>query len=590
MLRTVVVVCLVLMVFGAPNMFASEPDHSAADLIQADGAAAEAHAPGHSGGHDLIHTMMLLAFQLGVIIIAAKLCGELFDRVLKMPAVLGELAAGLLIGPYALGALHLPVIGALFPMGQAGQIAADGTVIIPVSGIIYGISTLASILLLFLAGLETDFRQFMKYAGPGGLVGLGGVLGAFVTGDLLTVMFGSMLGHPEWTVTSGVPMFLGTISVATSVGITARVLSEKGKLDTPEGVTILSGAVIDDVIGIIVLAVVVGLTKPGGAETHWSVVAGKAVGIFIVVAGLMILLAKPLKKMLSCFKGAGVVPGVAFGIALLLAGVMESSGLAMIIGAYVTGLAMAKEQELAHYLDRQLRPMYNIIVPVFFCTMGMLVDFGAMQETLLFGLIFSVVAVVAKVVGCGLPTYLVGFNTRGALRVGFGMLPRGEVALIVAGLGLTNQVIQSDMFGVAILMTLITTVLAPPILMKLFDGGPGVKGEAVPAEPHREVVWQSREFKPQRLVTVISGLIGVLRERDDYDVTEVTPAGGIYLISAGAADDAFDFQIVRTDAHIEVHASAEDQDRALGLINGALQKSRAVWNDLAESCTAGGSA
>ena len=126
--------------------------------------------------------------------------------------------------------------------------------------------------------------------------------------------------------------------------------------------------------------------------------------------------------------------------------------------------------------------------------------------------------------------------------------------------------------------------------MKLFDGGPGVKGEAVPAEPHREVVWQSREFKPQRLVTVISGLIGVLRERDDYDVTEVTPAGGIYLISAGAADDAFDFQIVRTDAHIEVHASAEDQDRALGLINGALQKSRAVWNDLAESCTAGGSA
>ena len=107
------------------------------------------------------------------------------ERLLRLPAVLGELASGLAIGPYALGALHLPVIGALFPPGQAAQTAGT-EVIVPVSETIYGIATLASIILLFLAGLETDFRQFMRYAGPGGLVGLGGVLGAFVTGDLLT--------------------------------------------------------------------------------------------------------------------------------------------------------------------------------------------------------------------------------------------------------------------------------------------------------------------------------------------------------------------------------------------------------------------
>ena len=574
-LRTVVVACLVMLVFGAPDMFASE-------TVDAEGAT----AGDHGGGHDITHTMMLLCFQLAVIIISAKLIGELFDRVFRMPAVLGELAAGLLIGPYALGALHLPVIGALFPLEQAAQSLPDGTVIIPVSGIIYGISTVASILLLFLAGLETDFRQFMKYAGPGGLVGIGGVLGAFVTGDLLTVLFGAALGHPEWTVTSGVPMFMGTISVATSVGITARVLSEKGKLDTPEGVTILSGAVIDDVLGIIVLAVVVGLNSPTGSDTHWAAVAGKAFGIFAVVSLLMILLSKPLKNIFNCFTGPGVVPGVAFGIALLLAGVMESAGLAMIIGAYVTGLALAKEQELAHYLDRQLRPMYNVLVPVFFCTMGMLVDFSAMKGALVFGLVFSVVAVVSKVVGCGLPTFLVKFNMRGALRVGFGMLPRGEVALIVAGIGLTKQVIQSDMFGVAIMMTLITTVLAPPLLVKFFEGGPGVKGAPEPAEPHREVVWQTREFKPQRLVTVMSGLIGVIREREDYIVSEITTGAGVYFISASDADDEFDFQIVREEAHIEVHASAADQDRALGLITGALQKARAVWDDLADQAPA----
>lgn len=580
LLRTVVVVCLVMLIFGAPDMFAS-------DAASAAGDGAQAAAESHGGGHGITHTMMLLAFQLGVIIIAAKLVGELFDRVFRMPAVLGELAAGLLIGPYALGAMHLPVIGALFPMGQAGQVLADGTVIIPVSGIIYGISTLASILLLFLAGLETDFRQFMKYAGPGGLVGIGGVLGAFVTGDLLTVLFGSALGHPEWGFTDGVPMFMGTISVATSVGITARVLSEKGKLDTPEGVTILSGAVIDDVLGIIVLAVVVGLNSPSGAAASPVMVAVKAFGIFTVVTVLMILLAKPLQKTFGALRGPGVVPGVAFGIALLLAGVMESAGLAMIIGAYVTGLALAKQQELAHYLDRQLRPFYNIIVPVFFCTMGMLVDFKAMQGALVFGLVFSVVAVVSKVVGCGLPTFLVRFNMKGALRVGFGMLPRGEVALIVAGVGLTKQVIQSDMFGVAIMMTLITTVLAPPILVKLFEGGPGVKGAAEPAIPHREVVWQSREFKPQRLETILSGLTGVIRERDDYSVTEITTGRGIYLISSAGSDDPFDFEIVRTeDNRVEVHASAEDEDRALGLITGALQQSRSVWNDLAENLPA----
>ncbi len=575
-LRTAVVVCLVMLIFGAPDMFASEGASPAGQAVTATG-----------GEHSITHTMMLLAFQLGVIIIAAKLVGELFDRVFRMPAVLGELAAGLLIGPYALGALPLPVIGALFPLSQAGQVLADGTVIIPVSEIIYGVSTLASILLLFLAGLETDFRQFMKYAGPGGLVGIGGVLGAFVTGDLLTVWFGNALGHPEWVFTDGVPMFMGTISVATSVGITARVLSEKGKLDTPEGVTILSGAVIDDVLGIIVLAVVVGLNSPGGAESSPLTVALKAFGIFTVVSVLMILLAKPLHKTFNFFKGPGVIPGVAFGIALLLAGIMESAGLAMIIGAYVTGLALAKEQELAHYLDRQLRPFYNIIVPVFFCTMGMLVDFKAMQGALVFGLVFSLVAVVAKVVGCGLPTFLVRFNMKGALRVGFGMLPRGEVALIVAGVGLTKQVIQSDMFGVAIMMTLITTVLAPPILVKLFEGGPGIKGVTEPAEPHREVVWQSREFKPQRLVTIISGIIGVIRERDDYVVSEVTTGLGLYLVSAAGSGDDFDFQIVRTEeGRVEVHASAKDQDRALGLLTGALQKSRAVWDDLAESCPA----
>ncbi|MHC4861505.1 MAG: cation:proton antiporter, partial [Planctomycetota bacterium] len=366
-----------------------------------------------------------------------------------------------------------------------------------------------------------------------------------------------------------------------SVGITARVLSEKGKLDSPEGVTILAGAVIDDVLGIIVLAVVMGLAKPGASDVHWTAVAGKAVGIWLGATIVLILLAKPIKRVLGIFRGEGVVPGLALGIALLLAGLMESAGLAMIIGAYVAGLALAKEEDLAHRLDRQLRPLYNVIVPVFFCVMGMLVDFEAMGAAVVFGLIFSAVAIVSKVVGCGLPTYLVKFNTRGALRVGFGMLPRGEVALIVAGVGLTAGIIGKEMFGVSIMMTLITTVMAPPILVMLFDGGPGIRGAAPPAEvPHREVVWRTRELAPRRLDLVMGTLVGALREHEEYDVSRVSPEEEIFLVTA--SEDDFDFQVVKAEGHVEVHASQPDQDRALGVTRSALAEVRSIFEDIAQ--------
>ena len=565
-LRTLLVVFLVLVVAGVPVLHASEPGATV-------GAAAESHG---GGEHSLTHMMMMLAFQLGVIIIAAKLGGELFQRVLRLPAVLGELAAGLVIGPYALGA-------ALFPLSEAAQVTPGGNVIVPVSVMIYGVATFASIILLFLAGLETDFKQFIRYAGPGGLVGLGGVIGAFISADLLTVLCSPMLGE-SWGIFDGVPLFMGTISVATSVGITARVLSEKGKLDTPEGVTILAGAVIDDVLGIIVLAIVIGIEKPG-ATADPMMVAAKAVGIWLAATGGMILLAKPLKNVFGKLKGEGVVPGLALGIALLLAGLMESAGLAMIIGAYVAGLALAKEQELAHRLDRALRPMYNVLVPVFFCTMGMLVSFKAMEHALVFGLLFSVVAIFSKILGCGLPTLLVKFNLRGAARVGIGMLPRGEVALIVAGVGLTAGLIDQAMFGVSIMMTLITTVMAPPLLVRLFEGGPGLRGAVAPAVPDREVVWRSRGLPVARRNVILNGVIGAFRVSDAFGVSQPAAGEDIYLVSSTADD--FDFEVVEADDRIEVHASTPDRDRALADFQAALATAKGIFEDIRDDVPGG---
>lgn len=430
------------------------------------------HAAEHAE-HGMTHVMMHLMLQLAVIIIAAKAGGHLFQRFLKMPSVLGELVAGMIIGPYALGSLmQIPGLGALF-----SEVTIAGT---PFAASIQlnGIATIASIILLFLAGLETDLATFMRYSVVGSLVGLGGLLAAFILGDLCAVWF-----YPGVdTFMDPTALFLGVISVATSVGITARILAEKKKMASPEGVTILAGAVFDDVFGIITLAIVTGLAgaaKAGGGEVNWGqigLIAAKAIGVFVVATAIGLLFAPKLTALLKQSKSKEVIVASCFGVALLIAGLMEMAGLAMIIGAYITGLALSRT-DLVHEIEEHMQGAYNLLVPIFFCVMGMMVNFEkiANPTVLTFGAIYSLLAVISKVGGCALPALCTGFNLRGSLRIGLGMLPRGEVALIVAGVGLANGVIDQSIFGVSILMTMITTMLAPPLLVKSFDGRSGLR-------------------------------------------------------------------------------------------------------------------
>lgn len=423
---------------------------------------------GHDEGLGITHRMMILVLQLAVIIIVARVGGEVFERFLKQPAVLGELAAGMIIGPYALGPyIGIFDIGPLFPLLEGA---------FPVTVELYGIATVASVILLFMVGLETDFYKFMRYAWPGFAVGVGGVLGSFITGDLIYVWYsGESFMSPS-------ALFMGTVSTATSVGITARVLSEKKKMDSAEGTTILAGAVIDDVLGIMTLAVVGGVAavSAAGGGVNWGhigLITIKAFGFWLVATVLGILVSGKMASFMLWFKTAGAPVALGLGFALLMAGIAESFGLAMIIGAYIMGLSLSKE-EISHLLESKLRPLYACLVPVFFAVMGMLVNFEAMLQAVWFGLLYSIIAVFAKVLCSGIPCFFVGFNLLGATRVGIGMLPRGEVALIVAGVGISQGFIGQDMFGVVIMMTLITTVIAPPVLVGLFGiQKSGVKGE-----------------------------------------------------------------------------------------------------------------
>ena len=429
-------------------------------------AAASPQAGGETGG-ELAHRMTLLVLQLGVIIIAARLMGLVASRYLRQPRVLGELAAGMIIGPYALGRVNLPFLGgSFFPLPPTA---------IPVSPELYGVAVIASVILLFLAGLETDLKTFLRYSLVGSVVGVTGVVLSFALGDLAAVFF-----LPSVTsFFAPTALFLGTLSTATSVGITARILSEKRKMSSPEGVVILAGAVLDDVLGIVLLAVVVGIASAGGQALAWSkitLIAVKAFGFWLVCTVLGILVAPRVTRGLKWFRSLDVIASAAFGLALLLAGIAEMFGLAMIIGAYIMGLSLS-QTDMAHEIRSRLHGLYQFLVPVFFCVMGMLVNFSAMGGVVVFGLIYTGAAIVGKLVGCGLPALLLGFNPRGALRVGAGMLPRGEVTLIVAGIGLSSGAIGADIFGVAIMTLLIASIVAPPVLVKSFEGGSGLRGK-----------------------------------------------------------------------------------------------------------------
>ncbi len=426
--------------------------------------------------NSIAHAMVLYVFQLGVILIAAKLAGEFTERAFKQPGVLGELIVGILIGPYLLGSrVHIPGLGAMFPLPPEGAH-------IPVSAELYATAQLAVVLLLFLAGLETDLEQFFLYLRPAVLVGVGGVILPFFFGAWLTSFWGmtDTWTHPE-------ALFIGAAMVATSVGITARVLSEIKRLNTPEGVTVLAAAVVDDVLGILVLAIVLSIADQGKVSAgEVTFIALKAAGIWVVLLALGLLMAHPFVRWIKKFQNRGAAAALAFSLGLLFAAIAEMFGLAMIIGAYAAGLALSKT-DYAQELIEELEGLGSILVPIFFVVMGMLVNVQETTHALAFGMVLTLLAIVGKLVGCGLPALASGFNTLGASRIGVGMLPRGEVALIVAGVALSRGAIPQDIYGVAVLMTIITTLLAPIFLVPLFRNTRSGLRVPAPALEEKEV-------------------------------------------------------------------------------------------------------
>ena len=402
------------------------------------------------------------ALQVGVILLAAKIGGEIFERWLRQPAVLGEIVAGVIIGPYALGAIPLPGVGHLFGAAAAGTV-------IPIPVAVWVFAELAAVILLFVAGLETDFAGFVRFGPRAMVVAMGGVIVPFAFGDAAAVAAGFAPGYlsPE-------ALFVGAALTATSVGVTARVLGDMGKLDTPEGMTILGAAVFDDVIGILVLAIAVSIVPGTGLTTmDVGLIGAKAIGAWLLLTGVLIIAANKIAAFFSGFRSAGATLALAVSLALLSGYVAQSAGLAMIVGAFSAGVALSRSY-LRSALAHDARAVFHLLVPAFFVVVGMLVDLPSLASVLAFGIALTLLAVAGKVVGCAVPALALGFHRIGALRVGVGMVPRGEVALIIAGIGLSSGVIGHSVFSAVVFMTFVTTIIAPILLSPIFQtGGPG---------------------------------------------------------------------------------------------------------------------
>lgn len=447
--------------FGISNTEQTPPHENEAAL---EGEGSEHSVTEEQG---VLHRVMIIVFQLSLILLAAKLAGEFTERYLKQPGVLGELVAGILISPYLFGSyINIPFVGSVLKPPSPGSFEAANNLPIPFA--VYSIAQIAAIVLLFMAGLETDLQSFLKYGFASTIVAMGGVLFPLLAGMWMAVQAGYANGYLDPSA-----MFLGAMMVATSVGITARILTEIHKLDTPEGVTILGAAVVDDVLGILVLAIVIGITnaeKTGNAinTSAIAITTAKAVGIWLGLMAFFLVLKNPIARLLSWFRSPGAGYVIALAICFFASALAESFGLAMIIGAYIVGLALSATK-LKENLEESLHGLYHALVPVFFVVLGMMVDLNKMAATWKFGLIVSIIALLTKQFGAGLLAMPVGFNFLGAMRIGIGMIPRGEVALIVAGVGLTAGAITQELFGISIMMTVITTLVAPIGLVPIFN-------------------------------------------------------------------------------------------------------------------------
>jgi Kef-type K+ transport system membrane component KefB len=388
---------------------------------------------------------------VAVLILLARGLGDLSAR-LGFPIVLGELFAGVVAGPTLLNVLHLSWFSA--PASVAGAP-------ISVAAALKVLADLGVVVLMFLAGLETDVVLMRRTVGAALGAACGGVLLPLVIGSVVARAAG--LGWPE-------AIFVGTVLTATSVSITAQTLMNLGELRSTAGSTILGAAVIDDILGLVVLSFVIALeprshSAAGSGWTGIGMTLARMAAFFLVAVGLGPRVVKWSFQRAKKLAGQHVVLGVALALAFFFAFLADAlGGMAAITGAYLAGILVgftpAQEEVL-----REVRSLsHSFLGPLFFVSIGLEINAWTLGGHWIFFLGLLIVAVGGKVLGCGLGAWLSRMSSRDSLIIGIGMVPRGEVGLITATIGWTAGLISPQVFSLAVVLVLITTLLTPIML------------------------------------------------------------------------------------------------------------------------------
>jgi len=406
-----------------------------------------AAAPLWAAGGGEGHNVPAILLTLSGILVGAKLLGELAERV-GQPAVLGELLAGVLLGSSALG---------LIP--SAG----------PVADVINILAELGVLVLLFEIGLETDLREMRRVGGSAAAVATVGVVLPFLAGYLYWSNVPHGMGDPDSLSTAAV--FIGAALTATSVGITARVLSDLSGLGSTEGRIIIGAAVIDDVLGLVILTVVSGIAAGGQiSPVGTAKVLAVAVGFLIVAIAVGGWVAPRVFRSVARMKVQFAVPIIALALCFAMAALAELAGSALIMGAFAAGIILARTEQY-RAIEERVRPVGALLTPIFFVSVGSALDVHLLNPTrpgggslLLVALGLTLLAILGKV-AAGFAAPWAKFRR---LAVGVGMVPRGEVGLIFADVGRRSGLLTDNAFSVVLLMVMGTTFVAPPLLKLLF--------------------------------------------------------------------------------------------------------------------------
>ena len=390
-------------------------------------------------------------FVLAIMLLAGKLSGEMFER-LGQPAVVGELIAGVILGGSMLGII---------------PVAPDDSL----TEIIKLFAEIGVLILLFEIGLETDLKQMFRVGRGASSVALVGVALPFALGALFWL---SPFVPSEMSVASRftTAIYVGATLTATSVGITARVLTDLRVMSSLEAKLIIGAAVIDDVIGLVLLGIVATLAT--GAAVSMLDVGGAfllSIGFLVVAIAVGFAAAPRLFGLIDRMRVRGVLLVAAFAFALLIAAFADRVGSAMIIGAFAGGIILSRTNQF-DTIESQIKPVADVFTPIFFLSIGAQFDVGLLNpfnpdnyQVLAIGGVLLVIAVVGKLAA----GWAVPWRKYNRPAVGIGMIPRGEVGLIFANIGLTTGMITDELFGAVILMVIGTTLLAPPLLKWSFN-------------------------------------------------------------------------------------------------------------------------